>query len=72
MVKWVANGTCLEATKVLEPVLYLRLRGGPLASAVKLKAVKVSRTMTSWVASYENGQDSGKTQKTFSSERLTA
>ena len=51
VVKWVANGTTLLATKVLRRWLPDVLRGGPLNSAVRLNAVRVSRTTTSWVAS---------------------
>jgi hypothetical protein len=50
-VKWVANGTSLLATNELRFWLPAGLSGGPLKSAVRLKAVSVSRTITSCVAS---------------------
>lgn len=49
--KCVAKGTIFDATKVLRCVFPRGERGGPAKRAVKLKAVRVSRITTSWVAS---------------------
>ena len=47
VVKCVAKGTSLLATKLFCFMLPVGLSGGPLNSAVRLNAVSVSRTITS-------------------------
>lgn len=51
VVKCVAKGTILLATNVFLCWLPSGLSGGPVKRADRLKAVSVSRTMTSCVAS---------------------